>query len=335
MRRRSAAMPLKLLQTEAEFYGNALRYFSGPTPVFMARIGGSDTDAVVDYYQAKLGGVEQPPASRARYLDLVKRYNGFYDLTDSADSFERYCETLLACYHGATQMVFCNYQLLSLYFRKWIHPQFARDDFENKAGCELLVKSMNAAPQIMECYPYPFIERVVFDGWTLFRAFSAVLPGKKVLVVSPFAESITGNFHNRRSFFRDYTYPEFDLVTYNTPITYSGLPPELYPDSSWHETLARMQREVAALDFDIALLSCGSYALPLGEFIARKCGKHAVYVGGVLQLYFGVMGRRYVNPFFLDQINREAFITPVEGEKYLKYGTIDATTATEALGAYF
>jgi len=33
------------------------------------------------------------------------------------------------------------------------------------------------------------------------------------------------------------------------------------------------------------------------------------YIGGLLQLYFGIMGRRYRNQFFTDLINAEYFIT--------------------------
>jgi hypothetical protein len=225
--------------------------------------------------------------------------------------------------------------LLSLYFKRWIHPQFYREDFENKQAYQALIGSLQTDSKETECYPYPFIERVVFDGWTMFRSFSKILPGKKVLVVSPFSESIESNFYNRAKFFRNYVYPDFTLVTYNTPITYSGLPRDLYPDGSWHESLERMKSEIATMDFDIALLSCGSYALPLGDYIAKGCAKHAIYIGGVLQIYFGIMGRRYENPFFLDQINIDSFIRPIEGQKYLQHAKIQEGTAREALGAYF
>jgi hypothetical protein len=328
-------MALKFLQHEQEWYENSIKYFSGATPVFMARIGGSDTDAAVAYFQSKLAGIPQPSESLRFHKDLVRRYNGYYDFTENDDLYARYCEVLLKCYHDATQLVFCNYQLLSLYFKGWIHPRFYRESFDNKEAYEVLVRSLSECPHETECYPYPFIERVVFDSWTLFRSFSKILPGKKVLVVCPFAESIESNFHNREKFFKNYTYPDFTLSTYNTPITYSGLPRELYPDGSWHESLDRMKREIAALDFDIALLSCGSYALPIGEFIAKECGKYAIYIGGVLQIYFGVMGRRYDNPFFLDQINSQFFIPPIEGKRYLQHAKIEEGTAREALGAYF
>jgi hypothetical protein len=157
-----------------------------------------------------------------------------------------------------------------------------------------------------------------------------------VLVVSPFAESISQNFANRHSFFKhNYIYPEFTLKLINSPITYSGLPEHMYPHDNWQTTVLYLQGEIAATDFDIALLSCGSYAMPLGIYIAEVLQRKAIYVGGVLQLYFGIIGRRYENPWFVGQINRECFIPPIERERYMKFVKVHDHTAREAFGAYF
>jgi hypothetical protein len=96
-----------------------------------------------------------------------------------------------------------------------------------------------------------------------------------------------------------------------------------------------MKSEIAKIEFDVALLACGSYAMPLGDFVASEMRKKAIYVGGILQLIFGIMGRRYENPFFTDQINAEKFIYPVEGQRYLKHVKITPQMAKEAFAAYF
>lgn len=51
-------------------------------------------------------------------------------------------------------------------------------------------------------------------------------------------------------------------------------------------------------------------------------GRKAIYVGGLLQLYFGIMGRRYADEFFTDQINAEYFITAEEADRYKRHVTI-------------
>ena len=42
----------------------------------------------------------------------------------------------------------------------------------------------------------------------------------------------------------------------------------------------------------IALLGCGAYGMPLAAHI-KQCGKQAIYVGGVLQMIFGIRGKRW------------------------------------------
>src|SRR5262249_22087026 len=138
----------------------------------------------------------------------------------------------------------------------------------------------------------------------------------------------------RRTFFKDYQYPDFNLKVLNTPITYAGLPRNLYPNADWFETVDDLKNAVSSYEFDIALLSCGSYAMPLGLHIETKVRKQAIYVGGILQLYFGVMGRRYDGPFFRQQINSEAFIWPVERELFLQHVQIKEDAPTEGFGAY-
>jgi hypothetical protein len=271
-----------------------------------------------------------------KYLPVVSRYNGYYDRTASLQVYVRYCEELLKAYEQSKVLFLCNFQLLSLYFRDALNPVFYKDNFDNKDWYSSLIDHVVAKSSAVQCFPYQFIEKVVFDEWTMFRVFSTALMGKTVLVVSPFAESIASNFYRRHEFFkRNYVYPEFVLKLINCPITYAGLPSDMYPDVDWFGTANALSAQISAEQFDIALLSCGSYAMPLGIHIEQVMKRKAIYVGGVLQLYFGIMGRRYQNPFFLDQINPEKFILPLEGERYLKYVTINEQTAREALAAYF
>ena len=48
------------------------------------------------------------------------------------------------------------------------------------------------------------------------------------------------------------------------------------------------------MSFDVALCSCGGYGNPVCSFIYSQLGKSAIYVGGVLQMYFGIYGARWL-----------------------------------------
>ena len=305
-------------------------------PAFLGRVGGSDTDLVLEYFDL-IGttGLEKARSAIATKADMIKRFNGYYDTLSNARNIPKFCDLLLDSYKACQDLLVCGPLLLSEFFPESINAIYRIDTSAKRSLlCRFLGEITVRQPQ-PRLYPYGFVEQILFGQETLFRLFAEILPGSRVLVISPFSSSILENFKNRSRFFKNYKYPEFDLATYNTPITYAGLPPNYYPDADWFETLERMKREIAALDFDIALLSCGSYAMPLGVFVRDTLKRKAVYVGGCLQLYFGIMGRRYENIHFSSQIDSDAFIYPLERDKYFQHVVVQQDSATEAFGAYF
>ena len=81
-----------------------------------------------------------------------------------------------------------------------------------------------------------------------------------------------------------------------------------------------MKKEILAIDFDVALLGCGAYGFPLAAGI-KKAGRQAVYMGGVLQILFGILGRRWDGSRFggiehmdesLKRYYSDAWIYPLE-----------------------
>ena len=55
-----------------------------------------------------------------------------------------------------------------------------------------------------------------------------------------------------------------------------------------------MCNEIDKLDFDIAVLGCGSYGMPLAYYI-KKIGKSSIYAGAYTQVMFGIKGKRWDN----------------------------------------
>ena len=48
--------------------------------------------------------------------------------------------------------------------------------------------------------------------------------------------------------------------------------------------------------FDICILGCGAYGLPLAAFV-KRLGKQAIHMGGATQLLFGIKGRRWIEDY--------------------------------------
>jgi hypothetical protein len=64
---------------------------SGDDPVFLGRIGGSDTAAVINCFFSE----QSEALEYSHHRMMVKKYNGYYDLSDLDETYHSYCKTLL------------------------------------------------------------------------------------------------------------------------------------------------------------------------------------------------------------------------------------------------
>lgn len=135
------------------------------------------------------------------------------------------------------------------------------------------------------------------------------LKGKRILVIHPLAETIESQYQNKREllFENKEVLPEFaSLHTIKAVQSIAGNPVGF---DSWFDALDWMKSEIDKKNFDIALLGCGAYALPLAAHI-KRIGKKAVHMGGVLQFLFGITSKRYdENEGYKPYIN-EHFVYP-------------------------
>jgi len=145
------------------------------------------------------------------------------------------------------------------------------------------------------------------------KPWSHSLIGKKVLIINPFTDSMQKQLANKFQIFKDpekkIFLDEQEFVFYKSFQTSGGN----HIHSNWLETYTIMCNDIKKLDFDIALLACGGYGLPLCNFINKDLKKSAIYVGGGLQLLFGIMGKRWENNDMWKQIiadNDCQFIRP-------------------------
>ncbi len=124
--------------------------------------------------------------------------------------------------------------------------------------------------------------------------WSAALRGKSVLVIHPFVVSIESQYReNRNRLFADASVlPEFELQTLQAPQTMCGATCGYL---SWNEALDDTQEQVSRRQFDVAIVGCGAYGLPLAAFIKNTLKKPVVHFGGATQLLFGISGERWRN----------------------------------------
>jgi len=139
---------------------------------------------------------------------------------------------------------------------------------------------------IQETYQKPQIGAFVFDIFHyIHEPWTHGLRGKRLLIVSPFVDQI----RKQPQAYRNPLFPDCTFQYMKPPQTHG-----IEPSRPWHEEFADFCAAVDAVDFDVALCSCGGYGNPICGHIYAK-GRSAIYVGGVLQMYFGIYGNRWLN----------------------------------------
>lgn len=158
------------------------------------------------------------------------------------------------------------------------------------------------------------------------KPWSHYMLGKKCLIINPFTESFQVQLNAGFQMYKDPNKKIFldgqEFVFYKSYQT-SG---SNRIHKNWIETFDLMCKDIGKLDFDIALVGCGGYGHPLCDFIFTKMNKSAIYVGGGLQLLFGVMGNRWVDqPFWRELVakNDSKFIRPNANEQILNQTRIE------------
>ena len=152
--------------------------------------------------------------------------------------------------------------------------------------------------------------------------WTGTLKGKKVLVINPFSDTIKAQYGKREKLFKNpEMLPECELQTYRAISSFAG---NKVPYRTWFEALDKMCRDVAAMDFDIALIGAGAYGMSLGAFIKERLGKKAVHMGGVVQLLFGIKGGRWDKmDYYATQIYNEHWVRPFASDTVANSQTIE------------
>jgi hypothetical protein len=128
----------------------------------------------------------------------------------------------------------------------------------------------------------------VFNYINYDKVWTEALEGKRILVISSFIESIR---EKEPIFNKIYNK---DIFINNTFIYIK--PPSLSGDSPSEEWDIELKKFCTELDsikdqYDVALVSCGGLGNLVCDHIYNS-GKSAIYVGGVLSVWFGVYNRR-------------------------------------------
>lgn len=287
-------------------------------PVFIARIGGVEFNLACKYYTDKVCTLQ----NYVKHINQLGSYAGYFDCTENKQqNLATYLDLTIESYKNAKVITFGNGELMKSINRGDVYSEWS----------ELL----NYVSKDKDIINYTFIEHIP----NFLDSFKVWAEGKKILIVSPLSRSIEHQYPKRNTLFKSgYQFPNFELVTYNTRLTYSKFydtKETLRLDTNnWHEELERMKLGISKLDFDIALLSCASYSGPLGNYITETLNKKAIYFGGTINVMWNIYGGRYNNGFVNAIVNLDTQIDPLENDSIYS-SSAGFHTDNESLYAYF
>ena len=266
--------------------GNAFLYerVSSRQPVAAGKIGDTELEVLVKYEQAE-GDADaffRSITEDGHELDLLHLNCGVFPKRQ--DVLVRWAETYIDA--------LSDLDMLGVWHNK------GEDQIVEKYAPQAMLTGITA------------VEPYYFDApWT--RA----LAGKRVVVVTPFHDSILQQWseHRGEDLFPENpdVLPEFDLTIVRSPFT-AALSAPVHAD--WHAALADMKETIASSDFDVALVGAGAWSLPLCSFIRRDLARSAMHLGGAIQILFGVRGRRWDKHLVISKLFNENWISPLVQE---------------------
>lgn len=164
------------------------------------------------------------------------------------------------------------------------------------------------------CPNIPTITLESLMPFDLHKPWTMKLAGKNILVATSFTDSIVNQYKNRELIFENNNVlPEFNLIPYKTIQAYGGKNTHY---KSYSEVLDKMSNDILKIDFDIALIGAGAYALPLGKVI-KDMKKIAITTCGATQLLFGIKGARWISQGILTDVLTDYWINLPNSEKPL------------------
>ena len=148
------------------------------------------------------------------------------------------------------------------------------------------------------------------------RQWSRLLAGKKVVVVSSFAQSIERQLKKRERIWPCGLLPEAEWhmvrtyfpneISMGDETGWKGL-------ANWEEAADSIVREVLKTGASIALIGCGGLGMCIGARL-RRAGVSSILLGGAVQVLFGIKGARWTKHDVISGLWNSDWVYPLDVE---------------------
>lgn len=164
----------------------------------------------------------------------------------------------------------------------------------------------------------PTIPYFEYAGFYLQMLECLTKNNNKVAIVSHFSEEIKKQIGVLNEVWEN----KYEINTDNICVVHAYNTTYERPHSGYEETLNDLTKRCLDTDATHFFLSCGAYGMPLGAELSAK-NRNSVYVGGILQIMFGVMGARWDDRKEVAQFMNTYWVYP-SSKKYSALKSIES-----------
>lgn len=176
----------------------------------------------------------------------------------------------------------------------------------NKLGQDYVCEETPNIPKMnaIGLEPYYFLNR---DNWM------KSIRNKRILIISPFIKSIENQVNKGlNNILGKEWFEGCNFIYVKSPLTLAGN----HNGKDWQEYFNDVISNINKnIEFDIALVSAGGYGMPICKYIYSELNKSVIYIGGALQLFFGIIGRRWFTNKDILALTNDEWIRPDKSEK--------------------
>jgi hypothetical protein len=183
-------------------------------------------------------------------------------------------------------------------FNNLTSSKFTNDMFSALKLVDLIPKWSKVLPQY-EDYVFKTYSSAAYitnlqhlEAYFFEKPWTKYLENKRVLVFSPFAESITNNFNKLNLIWKDKIVPNFQLKAIKYPFAIKITENSEYvaSDEIYNKYIKILNDEKD--NFDVGIFGTG-YTSLLFAAECKRLGKTGIHLGGSTQILFGIKGQRW------------------------------------------
>lgn len=250
-------------------------------PFFIGRIAGCELKVAYCFQQGNL-------------LDIVDELreleNNAGIFTKNNESLRKYTQKLIESYDNCTVIA------------EW--EQEGKVFAHTGSGQNYITKRTPNTPKVDARALEPYYFK---DNWM------PALKGKKILIIHPFSKTLIKQVQNIKKIFpRKSWFEDCEIQFAIPPLTLAGN----HEGKDWQEHLNPFLESLKmSTDFDIALVAAGGYGMLVADYIFKDMGKSVMYIGGALQLFFGIIGKRWFDNKDILKLVNDDWIRPSKDDK--------------------